>query len=81
MRAATGGGRNPVGLRSLFGPAMLIALGCVAPPSAAVTLVHCGPPYYLLLEDGSQTMLTPAEFEKRFGWKNDSSKVPQLPGM
>ncbi len=37
--------------------------------------------YYLLLEDGSQTMLTPAEFEQRFGRQNDPSKVPHLPGM
>jgi len=37
--------------------------------------------YFLLLEDGSQTMLTPAEFEQRFGWKNKPSKVSQLPGM
>jgi hypothetical protein len=37
--------------------------------------------YFLLLEDGSQTMLTPAEFEQRFGWKNDPTKAPQLPGM
>lgn len=37
--------------------------------------------YYLLREDGSQTMLTPAEFEQRFGWKNDPAKVPHLPGM
>jgi hypothetical protein len=37
--------------------------------------------YFLLLVDGSQTMLTPAEFEQRFDWKNDPSKVPHLPGM
>ncbi len=37
--------------------------------------------YFLLLEDGSQTMLTPAELEQRFGWKNDPSMVPHLPGM
>mgnify|MGYP007016030949 CR=1 FL=1 len=36
--------------------------------------------YFLLLEEGSQTMLTPAEFEQRFGWKNAPSQVPQLPG-
>ena len=39
------------------------------------------PGYYLLLDNGSQTMLTPAEFEQRFGWKNDPSQVPHLPGM
>jgi hypothetical protein len=37
--------------------------------------------YFLLLEDGSQPMLTPAEFEQRFGWQNDPSQVPHLPGM
>ena len=37
--------------------------------------------YYLLLDNGEQTILTSAEFEQRFGWKNDPSKVPQLPGM
>jgi hypothetical protein len=26
-------------------------------------------------------MLTPAEFEQRFGWTDDPVKVPQLPGM
>jgi len=26
-------------------------------------------------------MLTPAEFDQRFGWKNDPSMVPHLPGM
>ena len=36
--------------------------------------------YYLLLDNGEQTMLTPAEFEQRFGWQNDLSKVA-LPGM
>ncbi len=55
--------------------------------SFAVDHYRCSPGvekllgYFLLLEDGSQTMLTPAESEQRFGWKNDPSKVPQLPGM
>jgi WD40 repeat protein len=31
--------------------------------------------YVAQLPDGSQVTLTPAEFEKRFGWKNDPEKV------
>ena len=30
---------------------------------------------YLVLTDHGQEMLTPAEFAKRFGWKNDPGKV------
>jgi len=35
----------------------------------------------VLFEEGSHAMLTPAEFDQRFGWKNDPSMVPHLPGM
>ena len=31
-----------------------------------------------LTDDGSQLTLTPAEFAKRFGWKNDAGQVPDL---
>jgi WD40 repeat protein len=30
---------------------------------------------YLVLTDSGQDMLTPAEFEKKYGWKNDPQKV------
>jgi WD40 repeat protein len=30
---------------------------------------------YLVLTDSGQEMLTPAEFEKKYGWKNDPAKV------
>jgi hypothetical protein len=45
--------------------------------AAAVTMLAC----VGWLADGSQTMLTPAEFEQRFGWKNDPTQGPHLPGM
>jgi hypothetical protein len=31
-----------------------------------------------LLEDGSQVTLSPAEFQDRYGWRNDPAKVPEL---
>jgi len=31
------------------------------------------------IEDGRQQTFTPAEFAKRFGWKNDPEKVKPLP--
>jgi WD40 repeat protein len=34
--------------------------------------------YVAMLEDGSQQTFTPAEFEKRFGWKNDPGKARLL---
>lgn len=37
--------------------------------------------YVALTDDGEQITLTPAEFEQRFGWQNDPSQVPHLPGM
>jgi hypothetical protein len=35
--------------------------------------------YVVLTEDDEQITLTPAEFEQRYGWKNDPSKVRLLP--
>jgi hypothetical protein len=34
--------------------------------------------YVAQLTDGRQEMLTPEEFEKRIGWKNDPDKVRLL---
>jgi hypothetical protein len=34
--------------------------------------------YVAQLADGQQVTLTPEEFEKRFGWKNDPDKVRLL---
>jgi hypothetical protein len=34
--------------------------------------------YVVLTRDGRQEMLRPADFSKRFGWKNDPSRVRQM---
>jgi len=40
------------------------------PPEAEQQLA-----YVVLLDSGEQQTLTPAEFAKRYGWKNDPSKA------
>jgi len=40
------------------------------PPEAEQQLA-----YVVLLDSGEQQTLTPAEFAKRYGWKNDPGKV------
>ena len=32
--------------------------------------------YVVLTDSGEQLTLTPEEFEKQYGWKNDPAKVP-----
>ena len=33
-------------------------------------------PYVVLTDSGEQITLTPEEFAKQYGWKNDTAKVP-----